>query len=84
MRWHDERYPRVTRTNAGSDDARLRHRHPTLVPRPPAQVKDPLGLPQHPGRRNVVGVLCTSWNRGSIICWQEDKQYTLFITCFKR
>ena len=50
-KWYDEEYPRVTRASAGSDDAKLRHRHPTLVPRPPPPVEDPLGLPRHPGRR---------------------------------
>ena len=30
----------------------------------------------------VVGVLCTPWDKVNT-CWQEDKQYTLFITCFK-
>ena len=51
MRWHDKKYPSVTRTSAGSGDAKLRHRHATLVPRPPSPIEDPLGLPRHPGLR---------------------------------
>ena len=46
------RDPRETRTSDRSDAAKLHHRHLTPIPRPPHPVKDPLGLPLHPGGRN--------------------------------
>ena len=44
--------PNVPHTGAGSDDAKLRHRHSTHVARPPPPAEDPLGLPQSPGQHN--------------------------------
>ena len=48
-RWQDDRCPHVSRTDAGSVVAKLRHRDPTHITRPPPSAEDLLGLPQSLG-----------------------------------
>ena len=46
MEWQDDGYPRITRTDAESDDAKLHPRHPTHITHSPPLAENPLGLPQ--------------------------------------